>query len=57
MAEARMNTGSVPEALRHGSVVLVCGAGISVNPPATLPDWKALRDETAAVGCLELNGK
>src|SRR5438132_9909802 len=32
--------------------VLFCGAGISTEPPATLPDWKTLRDETikAVVG-------
>jgi hypothetical protein len=27
-------------------MALFCGAGISVEPPATLPDWKTLRDET-----------
>lgn len=41
-----MNIESVTEAVRHGNVVLICGAGISVNPPSTLPDWKALRNET-----------
>ena len=29
-----------------GNAVLFCGAGISVEPPATLPDWKTFRDET-----------
>jgi tetratricopeptide (TPR) repeat protein len=41
-----MNVESVNDALGRGDMVLLCGAGISVNPPATLPDWKALRDET-----------
>jgi tetratricopeptide (TPR) repeat protein len=41
-----MNLEIVNAALERGGVVLLCGAGISVNPPATLPDWKALRDET-----------
>ena len=31
--------------LEHRAV-LFCGAGISVEAPATLPEWKTLRDET-----------
>lgn len=34
------------DALRRREVVLLCGAGISLSPPSTLPDWKTLRDET-----------
>src|SRR5262245_19771472 len=35
---------------QHG-IALLCGAGVSIDPPATQPDWLTLRDETlAAVG-------
>src|SRR5678815_4522684 len=37
---------SIVSAVKARSVVLFCGAGISIDPPATLPDWKTLRDET-----------
>ena len=37
---------SIVSAIKARSVVLFCGAGISIDPPATLPDWKTLRDET-----------
>ena len=37
---------SIVSAIKARSIVLFCGAGISIDPPATLPDWKTLRDET-----------
>lgn len=37
---------SIVSAVKARGVVLFCGAGISIDPPATLPDWKTLRDET-----------
>src|SRR5688572_4642565 len=40
-ADARLH-----EIFRHGNRVLFCGAGISMDPPAGLPDWHLLRDET-----------
>src|ERR1044072_7401020 len=36
----------IRRAFQERRAVLFCGAGISVEPPATLPDWKTLRDET-----------
>lgn len=36
----------IRSAVARGQVVLFCGAGVSIDPPATLPDWKAFRDET-----------
>jgi tetratricopeptide (TPR) repeat protein len=35
--------------LRNKSAVLFCGAGISLDPPASLPGWKELRDYTLKV--------
>jgi tetratricopeptide (TPR) repeat protein len=32
--------------LRAHDLVLFCGAGVSMDPPATLPDWSTFRDET-----------
>lgn len=32
--------------LEKGEAVIFCGAGISVEPPAGLPDWHKLRDYT-----------
>jgi tetratricopeptide (TPR) repeat protein/NAD-dependent SIR2 family protein deacetylase len=36
------------EVLRGRQAVLLCGAGISLDPPAGLPDWHELRDRTLA---------
>ena len=36
----------IRRAFAERRAVLFCGAGISIEPPATLPDWKTLRDET-----------
>jgi tetratricopeptide (TPR) repeat protein len=35
-------------ALTDGLTVLLCGAGVSIEPPAALPDWSELRDLTIA---------
>jgi hypothetical protein len=43
---ANTSAEAIVAAVREGRAVLFCGAGISVDPPATLPDWKTLRDET-----------
>jgi tetratricopeptide (TPR) repeat protein len=32
--------------IKRRDAVLFCGAGISMEPPATLPDWNTFRDET-----------
>jgi len=37
---------AVTDALRRRNLVVVCGAGISLDPPAGLPDWHELRDGT-----------
>jgi tetratricopeptide (TPR) repeat protein len=37
---------TVTDALGRRDVVLICGAGISLDPPAGLPDWHELRDGT-----------
>jgi NAD-dependent SIR2 family protein deacetylase len=42
----RHSGNEIRRAFLERSAVLFCGAGISVEPPATLPDWKTLRDET-----------
>src|SRR5688500_10180695 len=34
------------ESIGARRAVLFCGAGVSMDPPATLPDWHTLRDET-----------
>ncbi|MBB5866686.1 tetratricopeptide (TPR) repeat protein [Allocatelliglobosispora scoriae] len=37
---------AVRRGLRCHEIVLFCGAGISMDAPATLPDWNSFRDET-----------
>ena len=36
----------IRSAVAGGHAVLFCGAGISIDPPSTLPDWKTFRDQT-----------
>jgi len=43
---ANTSAEAIGAAISERRAVLFCGAGISVDPPATLPDWKTLRDET-----------
>jgi hypothetical protein len=35
--------------LEKGELVVFCDAGVSLEPPAGLPDWKGLRDESINV--------
>jgi tetratricopeptide (TPR) repeat protein len=37
---------AIRASIRRRDAVLFCGAGISMDPPATLPDWNTFRDET-----------
>ena len=42
----RSTAADIRSAVAERRTVLFCGAGVSMDPPATLPDWKTFRDRT-----------
>jgi|266.fasta.fasta_contig_41_2998611_length_684_multi_1_in_0_out_0_2 hypothetical protein len=46
--EVQMEANAAARLLAAKQIALFCGAGISLDPPAGLPDWHDLRDLTIA---------
>jgi hypothetical protein len=42
--------------VKQRNAILFCGAGISMDPPSTLPDWKTFRDETIKAVASQASG-